>query len=129
MKRTAINAHIEASKKYNPLILKDFLIKLEDGSVVVDRAKLVTNKDEERLFYVILNKDYGWDYQNPRTATIFFEAVDNIVLGGIYDAEVGRRFKRVVAEKKGCQSKGVCNTYLYDDDALSSILSSIRNSR
>lgn len=104
MKKSALDVQIEASKKFSPYKLKDFLTRAEDGTVIVDRAKATQNdKDNERLFYVILNRDYLWNYRYSETATIYYVVEGDKVYGGVYEPEVGCHSKRLIAEtSRGC---------------------------
>lgn len=124
MKKTALYVQHEASKMYNPYILKGFLTRAEDGTVIVDRSRLVKNKDDERLFYVVLNKDYRWDYRYPETTTIYFTVEDGKVYGGTYEASVGCRSKRLIAETS---TGHLVHHYIYSVPTMMKICSAINN--
>ena len=98
MKKSALDVQIEASKKLNPRILKDFLTRTEDGTVIVDRSRLLKNKDDERLFYVILNRDYRWNYRYSETATVYYVVENGKVYGGVYEPGVGCHSKQLIAD-------------------------------
>ena len=125
MKKTALYVQNEASKMYNPYFLKDYLMRTEDGVVIVDRAKLLNTSDDMRLFCVILNKDYRWDYRCPETSTIYFEETDGKVYGGVYEMTVGRRSKRIVAVERSLAKEYDYNLYSYDSDMLAEIIKNI----
>lgn len=126
--KTAIHAQNTASRRFNPYKLKDYLIRIEGGDVVVDRARLLQSKDDERLFYVILNKDYKWDYRCPETTTIYFEEKDGKVFGGVYEASAGRRSNQIIAVTRDIAKEYDYNLYSYEPEALDAIIQSIRNS-
>ena len=93
MKNTAITEQIEASKRFNPYSLKDFLARTEGGEVIVDRTRLLKTQDDVRLFYIILNKDYRQALKYFRDNNIKF---DLILVDPPYDyviCNVKRRFK------------------------------------
>lgn len=125
MKKTALYVQAEATNKYSPYTLKDFLIRLEDGSVVVDRASLLKTQDDARLFYVALSKDYGWDYRFPETSTIYFEVIDGKIYGGVYDANFGCRSKRLIAAEHSAAREYDYNLYVYSSNTLSEIIGRI----
>lgn len=125
MKKTALHAQNEASKKYNPYMLKNFLIRAEDGTAIVDRPRLIATKDDERLFYVILNKDYQWNYSRPLDTTIYFQVIDGKVYGGIYETGIGRRSKRVVAVERGIVHEYDYNPYAYEQADMNEIIAKI----
>lgn len=122
MRKSALDVQFEASKKFNPYTLKDFLTRVEDGTVVVDRSRLLQNKDDERLFYVILNRDYLWNYRYSETATIYYVVEDNKVYGGVYEPGVGCYSKRLIAET----STGLLvHHYIYSEPTLAEICNAI----
>lgn len=124
MKKTALDVQLEASKKFNPYTLKDFLTRTEDGTVIVDRSRLLQNKDDERLFYVILNRDYRWNYRYSETATIYYVVEEGKVYGGVYEPGVGCHSKRLIAEA----SRGhLVHHYIYSVPTLMEICNAISN--
>jgi hypothetical protein len=125
MKKTALYVQAEASKKYSPYTLKEFLIRLSNEEVVVDRESLLKTQDDARLFYVVLSKDYGWDYRYPETSTIYFEVIDGKVFGGVYESNAGRRSRRLVAVENSIAKEYDYNLYSYDSDTLSEIIGRI----
>lgn len=124
MKKTALYVQAEASKKFNPYTLKDFLIRTAAGTVIVDRSALLKSKDDERMFYVILNKDYRWDYRCPDTTTIYFEVIDGKVYGGTYDDEMGCHSIRLIAESS---TEHLVHHYVYSEPNLQMICEAINN--
>lgn len=125
---TFINVLNEASKKFDPYKLKDYLIRTEEGDVIVDRVHLLQNKEDERLFYVILNKDYRWDYRYPQTTTIYFEEKDGKIFGGVYEISCGRRSNRIIAVPRELANEYNYNLYSYDKEKLTDIIDSIERS-
>ena len=124
MKKTALDVQLEASKKFNPYTLKDFLTRAADGTVIVDRSRLLQNKDDERFFYVILNRDYRWNYRYSETATIYYVVEEGKVYGGVYEPGVGCHSKRLIAET----SKGhLVHHYIYSAPTLMEICNAISN--
>lgn len=122
MKKSALDVQLEASKKFNPRILKEFLTRAEDGTVIVDRSRLLKNKDDERLFYVILNRDYRWNYHYSETATVYYVVEDGKVYGGVYEPGVGRHSKRLIAE---ASTSHLVHHYTYSEPTLTEICNAI----
>lgn len=126
MKKTALYVQAEASKRYSPYTLKDFLIRLEDGNVVVDRNSLIKSHEDLVFFYVILSKDYGWDYRYPETSTIYFEEVEGKVYGGVYELSLGRRSRRLIVTGSNNSPIGYdLVPYTYNAGTLLEIISRI----
>ena len=127
MKKSALDVQIEASKKFSPYKLKNFLTRAEDGTVIVDRAKATQNdKDNERLFYVILNRDYLWNYRYSETATIYYVVEGDKVYGGVYEPEFGCHSKRLIAETS---TGHLVYHYIYKHDTLNEIIGAIQNAQ
>lgn len=124
MKKTALDVQLEASKKFNPYTLKDFLTRTEDGTVIVDRSRLLKTKDDERLFYVILNRDYLWNYRYSETATVYYVVENGKVYGGVHEPDVGNYSKRLIAETS---SGRLVHHYIYSAPALTEICDAIKN--
>ena len=124
MKKSALDVQLEASKKFNPRKLKDFLTRAEDGTVIVDRSRLLKNKDDERLFYVILNRDYRWNYRYSETATIYYVVEDGKVYGGVYELGIGCYSKRLIAETS---TGRLVHHYVYSEPTLMEICNAINN--
>ena len=124
MKKTALDVQLEASKKFNPYALKDFLTRAEDGTVIVDRSCLLQNKDDERLFYVILNRDYRWNYRYSETATIYYVVEEGKIYGGVYEPGVGRHSKRLIAETS---TGNLVHHYIYSEPTFIEICNAISN--
>lgn len=129
MKKTALYVQNEASKRFNPYVLSSYLTHTDTGIAIVDRKALITNQDDERLFYVVLNKDYGWAYRCPETSTVYFMEENGMIYGGVFDYEQGIQTQRLVAINRAMAKKyNIYNhLYVYDDATLSSIAQSIHS--
>lgn len=129
MKKTAIYEQVEASKRFNPFTLKDFLIRTKEGDVIVDRSHLLKAKDDLRLFYIILNKDYRWDYRFPETSTIFFRIENGQIIGGIYETDIGSRSQRVIVAPRDQAKTFDYNVYAYEQQDVKAIIKSIEEAK
>lgn len=129
MKKTAIYEQVEASKRFNPFTLKDFLIRTKEGDVIVDRSHLLKTKDDLRLFYIILNKDYRWDYRFPETSTIFFRIENGQIIGGIYETDIGSRSQRVIVAPRDQAKTFDYNVYAYEQQDVEAIIKSIEEAK
>ena len=132
MKTNALYVQNEASKKFNPYVLKDFLMRTEDGTVIVDRSRLLKNNEDKRFFFVVLNKDYKWNYRHPDTATVYYEIQDGRIYGGIFEPNLGCLTRQIIAVKPGERIVDIeeyCyNAYFYNADMYAEIVNSIANS-
>ena len=126
MKKSALEVQIEASKKFSPYKLKDFLTRTEDGTVIVDRTKATQNdKDNERLFLVVLNCKYLWNWRDCENVTIYFETDGEKVIGGVYNTRTKERERRRVI---ATESEGkLVYHYIYKHDTLNEIIGAIQN--
>ena len=129
MKKTAMYEQIEASKHFNPFTLKDFLIRTKEGDVIVDRSRLLKTQDDLRLFYVIPNKDYRWDYQFPDTSTIFFRIENSKITGGVYEMTIGARSQRVIVVPRGQAKSTDYNAYAYEQQDVETIIQRIKEAK
>lgn len=128
MKKTALYVQNEASKKFNPYVLSSYLTHADTGIAIVDRNALIASQDDERLFYVVLNKDYGWAYRFPETSTVYLVEKDGMIYGGVFDYERGIQTRRLVAiNRTMAKEVKMYNLYVYDDKVLSSIAKNIRS--
>lgn len=122
MKKTTFDVQLEASKKFNPYTLKDFLTRADDGTVIVDRSRVIQNKDDEILFYVILNRDYRLNYRYSETATIYYVVENGKIYGGVYEPGVGCYSKRLIAETS---TGNLVHHYIYSEPTLMKICNAI----
>lgn len=129
MKKTAIYEQVEASKHFNPFTLKDFLIRTEEGDVIVDRSRLLKTQDDLRLFYIILNKDYRWDYRFPDTSTIFFRIENGQITGGVYEMSIGSRSQRVIGVPRDQAKAFDYNVYAYEQQDVDAIIKCIKEAK
>ena len=126
MKKTALGVQIEASKKFSPYKLKDFLTRTEDSTVIVDRTRATQNdKDNERLFLVVLNCKYLWQYRDFENVTIYYDIDGEKVVGGVYNTRTKERETRrvIVTEDMG----NLVYHYTYKRDTLNEIIGAIQN--
>lgn len=129
MKKTAMYEQIEASKCFNPFVLKDFLIRTKEGDVIVDRSRLLKTQDDLRLFYIILNKDYRWDYRFPDTSTIFFRIEDGQITGGVYEMSIGSRSQKVIVVPRDQAKCTDYNAYAYEQQDVETIIQRIKEAK
>lgn len=125
MKKNAIYEQVEASKRFNPYTLKNYLILTDENLVIVDRKSLLKEPNDIRLFYIILNKDYKWGYRYADTTTIYFKIEDGQVIGGVYEDTYGIRTKQVIAVPRNRAKRYDYNVYAYDPDVLKEIIENI----
>ena len=125
MKKSALMVQCEASNKYNPYTLSRYLTRATDGTIYVDRTRAIQNKDDERLFLVVLNCKYLWGYKDFEHVTMYFETDGKTVVGGVYNTRTKEReTRRVIATEM--QGK-LCDNYTYNDDTLNEIIGAIQN--
>lgn len=124
MKKNILDIRMEASHKFNPHKLCHYLVRTEDGNVIVDRQRILQNQDDIRLFYVTLNADYLWNYYNPEEPTIYFEIADDGIIGGVYDYNLGKQTKRLIATVRDGE---LSHHYKYSQDVLNEMISLIQH--
>ena len=121
MKRNtdALESQIEASARFNPLALTEFLER-RDGVVCVDRTKILHNDDDERLFIIILARDYRSGYRDINVTTVYFDVDGNNIIGGIYDTVAGRKVNRRVIASPSFDPMNRYR-YVYNEDTINLI--------
>ena len=97
------------------------MTRTEDGTVIVDRTKATQNdKDNERLFLVVLNCKYLWNWRDCENVTIYFETDGEKVIGGVYNTRTKERERRRVI---ATESEGkLVYHYIYKRDTLNEII-------
>ncbi len=127
MKTTVMDVRIKASQRYNPLCLCRYLQAVESGAVIVDRTQAIQTKDDLRLFDVILNRDYLWNYNNPDDVTIYLEVCDGDIYGGVYDMRTGEHITRTkIASEHWSLYCGYYRGYTYPVEVMEQIREAIR---
>ncbi len=125
MKQTALMVQNESRKRYSPHILAQYLTIETDGTVVVDRTKVIQDTKDERLFGVVLNCDYRWGYRDFEHVTMYLETDGATVIGGVYNTRTKEcETRRVIATES--EGKLVYH-YIYKHDTLSEIIGAIQN--
>ncbi len=119
------DVHIEASQKLNPYHLCHYLKRTEGGDIIVDRSRLIRNKNDERLFYVILTSDYFWNYHNPEGTTIYYEVRNGRLMSGLYDTNLGGKYTRKIIASS--ETDGITRQYKYSKDAMEEIFELVKH--
>lgn len=92
----------ESSRKFNPINLCKYLTRSPGGVVYVDRLRAIKTGDDSCYFAVTMREDYGWDYSDCKSSTVYFQAKEKVILGGIYNIKTGvKTMPRVVVAEKG----------------------------
>ena len=105
------------------------MTRTKEGDVIVDRNRLLKTQDDLRLFYIILNKDYRWDYRYPETSTIFFRIENGQIIGGVYEMSIGSRSQRVIVVPRD-QAKALdYNVYAYEPNDVEAIIKCIEEAK
>ena len=78
-------SYFEARKKFSPIHLSKHLLREKDGTVYVNREKMIQSKDDARLFSVALDYDYRWDFDDFEHSTVYFEICGDTIKGGVYN--------------------------------------------
>lgn len=126
---TAIDARIEAGRRYNPRTLAHYVTRETCGTVIVDRTRAIQNTNDERLFCVALNKDYHWSYRDFEHVTIYFDTDGEKVIGGVYNTRTKERETQRVIVTEWERTHGLCYHYIYHDDTLKEIVGAIQNAQ
>lgn len=118
MKRNtdALESQIEASSRFNPRKLTEFL-ELRDGTVCVDRAKILHSEEDERLFIITLTCDYRSGYKNLDNTTVYFEVAGDNIIGGAYDMAACRKINRRVIASPSFDPMNRYR-YVYDEEII-----------
>lgn len=76
---------LQAQIRYNPQELCAYLTKTANGYAIVDKARAIQSKDDERLFSVILYFDYRCYRGDENNTTIYFQVLDGEIYGGAFN--------------------------------------------
>lgn len=102
-------------KKYSPERLIEHLVLTEAGDVIVDRASVLKDHDDEIAFFIILDHDYGWDFEDFNNSTIYFEVRGGVLYGGVYNIRSGERVSRLpIAAPRGAETLWFVRKYKHD---------------
>lgn len=117
--KPAKDARIEASQKFNPYVLCHYLTRADDGIVIVDRSRVIKDKETQRLFDVILNVDYLWEFHNPDRTTIYFDVEGGEIYAGLYQIGFGRYTRKLIATTR---CPGMMRRYQYPQETLDKMI-------
>lgn len=126
--KSVSDVRFEAMKRFNPKALCDFLIKLPNGVVCVDKTRCATADDDQLLFSVVMHCDYRWDYGDFDACTVFLEEEEEgRIYGGIYDLSRDKKLthRLISVVKSDC----VTDLYAYDADVFGRMCCQIRNAK
>lgn len=124
----ALMARCKATNKYSIYALSHYLTRESDGTVVVDRAKAIQTKDDERQFCVMLNATFLWGYRNWKCVTAWMETDGTKVIGGVYNlCTKERETRRVIATEIGKGRVYNWSCASYDHETLLEIARAIQN--
>lgn len=116
---------IEAMRRYDPKALCNCLTQSSDGYTIVNKEQAILTKDDQRLFWVALHFDYGWNFSDPDDSTIYFQVVDNEIYGGVFKFTEHRPTTRVHIASG--ISHGVSNIYIYNEEVYQKMCSLIKS--
>lgn len=116
-----MNVWIEASNLFPPHILVNYLEKTPDGVAIVNKDKLLADRGTIPLLCVAMNDHYRWSYSDWATSTIYFEAGDNCIYGGIYDTEKGKTTRRIIA-KTHLEKMSAHVVFRYSEDEMQEMM-------
>lgn len=124
MKRMS-DVRLEASKRFNPRSLCNFLIRRPNGVVCVDKDRCAPTDADKQLFAVIMHFDYRWRYQDFELCTIFLEENSGVIYGGIYNIAKDEILTRcLISVPKG---DGVTELYKYPPDVFTVMCNQIHD--
>lgn len=112
-----------AMHRYNPKALCNYLTQSNDGYTIVNKEQAILTKDDQRLFWVALHFDYGWNFSDPDDSTIYFQVVDNEIYGGVFKLTEHRPTTRVHIASG--ISHGVSNIYIYKQEVYQKMCGAI----
>lgn len=113
-----------ASDLFSPTNLLRF-IKREDGGVVtVDEEGMCSTVEERKLWWVAMSANFGWDFSSPEASTVYLEAVDGLIYGGIFDRALKKKMTRRVL---AAGSQAIKAPYIYKQADMEKMMNILRN--
>lgn len=67
---------IKSRTDFSPWNMGNYLVKAKDGTVYVDRSKMVRSKEQEQEFYYMLKEEYISVWRDIENLTPYFEIKD-----------------------------------------------------
>lgn len=82
---------IRANIEFSPVSMMKYLTRATDGTVYVDRSKMIHTKEQEPLFYYMLNGDYIAGWKDVENLTPYFEIDGDTIIAGGYNIITGEK--------------------------------------
>ena len=117
--------YFEARKKFSPWHLCKHLCRWSDGTVYVSKKEIISNKDDARLFFIVLHHDYKWRFDDFENSTMYFDVVGDVVKGGVYNTLTHE--KKTQCTVISCEPNEIVHHYNYPVDYFTKVCEAIRN--
>ena len=82
---------IRANIEFSPDSMMKYLTRATDGTLYVDRSKMIHTKEQEPLFYYKLNGDYIAGWKDVENLTPYFEIDGDTIIAGGYNIITGEK--------------------------------------
>ena len=97
---------IRACIEFSPDKMMKYLVRDTNGTVYVDRSKMIHNKEQEPLFFYILNYDYVAGWKDIEHLTPYFEIDGDTIIAGGYNIITGEK-----TSKRRLMSQSISTPY------------------
>ena len=77
--------------EFSPDKMMKHLVRDTHGTVYVDRSKMIHSKEQEPLFFYILNRDYIAGWKDIVHLTPYFEIDGDTITAGGYNIVTGKK--------------------------------------
>lgn len=111
--------------EFSPDKMMKYLVRDTNGTVYVDRSKMIHNKEQEPLFFYILNRDYIAGWKDIEHLTPYFEIDGDTIIAGGYNTATGEK-----TSKRRLISTSIATPYTYfesDIERCKEIIRAVRN--
>lgn len=82
---------VKAMGAYTPKKMVPYLVRADDGTVYVDREKIIHNQDEKSGFQYMLRTVYHSLWKDIERRTVYFAIADDNILCGAYHIDTGEK--------------------------------------
>ena len=82
---------IRACIEFSPDKMMKHLVRDTDGTIYVDRSKMIHSREQEPLFFYILNRDYIAGWKDIEHLTPYFDIDGDIIIAGGYNIVTGEK--------------------------------------
>ena len=98
---------------FPPHIMMDYLVKSTNGTVYVDRTKMIHNKEQEQEFCYLLKENFIAVWKDIENLTAYFEIAENEIISGTYNIITDEKISKRILISNNWET--ACYNYSADE--------------